>query len=1129
MERALSVRISKRRAQVDTTPDPEGVVEATPAPRGRGRPRGSKNKKKKLTEPRSKTQRKPKYIFKKLLDNLLFLLVIFQGKGNQGNPGKMTILKNNIMAMNLLLILKMRRKIILCQVDQSEVICYPWIEMDPNDIPQLTLPDSSADIPLPTDHIMDVVEVCLLFNFFSFFHDTIYQVHYSVNDTNNAFNVITFCLESMTYAEVLRQYLESDTNVPVEVMEAVSQPNYPFVDIAERIIVLTFLSYRFLYSNEYRKAVQSGGTLINEDTCRGCNKGGELLWCTNCEASFHQICVELEEKPSSWICDLCQLNQFLKIISNVLMNIICANFSQQENENELHYYSTAPQFYELVNRMDPHQLEYQLCKNFYEQLSNIMEQMSITLELTSDRREASYQEAYSKNKLLPNEVYLHRDNLHRMSGILISAYNTMKEDNGSQEEFKNEEGESYKPLDRMEAMLGLEKGRLVNNFWSGNMDGLDTTLRCEYEAIVVNYKRDLESNLTSLPDPHKQFRMGDVNDDGEFRSYRNHFAVHEFGEHPTARKKQADKKKYLSTRFSLSDEGEGAFEWSVAKGRDMYGNDKLQAKYIEWTLAKLVRKIPIELMHRRWPEVADSFKKRELAAADSEEDGLVWVKHTKLVGGISHTLYRMKDESYRINGRGELGGWLWVSKTLVRDFRELPSKTPLGITARSDQSTLTSLSAKKAYRLDVIARKLNGWRTEEEMAKGNQHICICYSPTCRLGIPSRHVNWSLFLFYCKDSPTQQRVSLKLIIFMLKTKPSMVTLRRLAKTGGCVQVYINGFSQTAKSNYQIWNYPCLRPCFDLCWRWLTTNSISLHAVALQLRILWCSIRWADMEPEDDDPDRRVVVHHPDHDERRWIKSHKEFPPPGIYERFLIGLFKKGMYSGHYFYTGTRKKRQVIRTRTRKVPHLKEEWIDGVELKLYEIKDYWSAYNAELIANSDSIAPRMINIQSKGTPILAKPIVFFLLNCLVLTEIMFTHLNSRIKFFLDIVLYDSSFWVCFIIGKLVIDYFNSRFQLWTKSKCATSHIPRWSYSSYGTEDGPGGGLMIVFISYCYGLKLSSIGFDCLQSEPQHVTYIKSEQSQGLEPIPVAHSSDEPTDFDEDYLMDDEYCDDPDSYSP
>lgn len=40
----------------------------------------------------------------------------------------------------------------------------------------------------------------------------------------------------------------------------------------------------------------------------------------------------------------------------------------------------------------------------------------------------------------------------------------------------------------------------------------------------------------------------------------------------------------------------------------MYGPERQHAKYLEWTIAKLYKKIPVEMMHRRWPEIAERWK-----------------------------------------------------------------------------------------------------------------------------------------------------------------------------------------------------------------------------------------------------------------------------------------------------------------------------------------------------------------------------------------------------------------------------------------------------------------------------------------------------------------------------------------
>jgi hypothetical protein len=39
----------------------------------------------------------------------------------------------------------------------------------------------------------------------------------------------------------------------------------------------------------------------------------------------------------------------------------------------------------------------------------------------------------------------------------------------------------------------------------------------------------------------------------------------------------------------------------------------------------------------------------------------------------------MRDEAFRLNNRYQMGGWLWVSSTLVRNFQQPSEPVPLGI------------------------------------------------------------------------------------------------------------------------------------------------------------------------------------------------------------------------------------------------------------------------------------------------------------------------------------------------------------------------------------------------------------------------------------------------------------------
>ncbi|RCN40597.1 PHD-finger [Ancylostoma caninum] len=875
--------------------------------------------------------------------------------------------------------------------DIGECARLSWVELSSTDIPPFELPESSKDIPIPVEYLLDTVELyellrsywrtlrltpflfedfcaallssdnsCLLSEIhivlirMCFKNDDEEQVHFSGNETNNAYNIVTACLEPMTYAEVLRQYLSSDTTVPSEVMEAVNAPNYPFVGFSARLVLITFLSYRFLYSNEYKKlVVASNGKIEHEETCRSCCKNGDLLQCNTCEAVFHPACVELDSHPNEWTCDLCEKSKVRGVQDCLPLNESTSKqplrmepigrdrhgrfywfvarriFVHNMDESDLRYYSTAPQFYQLFRRMDPSFYEFDLCNVFYERLSDILEQMSVTLELSSDRRDTIYRENYNTSKSLPAES---------ADGKLASPKDS---------EMKGEEEEEQKPFatldDCFKTMLGFSGGRLVNNFWSGNVE--------ESELLQYKATSDSDGNVTR-PDPSKLFRMGNPNDDPNFSKYTNLFVSHKHGEHPTTKKKNIDKKKYLCTKFSLMEEGEWTFEeleqpnTSWTKLRELLlrlecGMRRTLFLPQWWNNLGHTRltRTTVEDRERMMKE-AQRRKKEEREAIDAVDEDIIIVKHTKLPHGVSKELTRMRDEKYRVYGRGELGGWLWISRTLVRDIREIPG--PYCIKKEEQEAN----GVNKSPRIDVIASKLMQWRSQQEAAKKKKN-CVCYSPSCRMGIPSRSVCSNdemagyqscysqecrqkqldldglldlnpCFASSCPSTSTSAvakaydplkvpeprkgvlgedlpwplpevnhfltKGSKRTSIFVLP----QATLRRLAKTGGRKAIYVPSFSATAKGNLQYWNYPTPRPCFDLCWRWLTVNCASLHAVALQLRILWASVRWQDMKPEDDDPDRRIVLHFPDRDERRWISSHKEYAPPCIYERYRLSI-------------------------------------------------------------------------------------------------------------------------------------------------------------------------------------------------------------------------------------------------
>ena len=65
------------------------------------------------------------------------------------------------------------------------------------------------------------------------------------------------------------------------------------------------------------------------------------------------------------------------------------------------------------------------------------------------------------------------------------------------------------------------------------------------------------------------------------------------------------------------------------------------------------------------------------------------------------------------------------------------------------------------------------------------------------------------------------------------------VKHLARKFG--QGFSEGFNYNAKTNSQVWPYPCPRPTFKFAWQYRTSCINSLQCVALQLRILWACIR------------------------------------------------------------------------------------------------------------------------------------------------------------------------------------------------------------------------------------------------------------------------------------------------
>ncbi|CAJ0957421.1 unnamed protein product, partial [Mesorhabditis belari] len=990
------------------------------------------------------------------------------------------------------------------EADSSSIA--PWADLDPDEIPPLLLPDSSQDLNVPIDLIIRVTELYDFFRVYSRylqFSPCLYEdfcAAFLSSENSMLLAELHLVLMRLCWREdddkqVLRLYVQSDKHLPQNVIEALSVHDYPFVSAATRLTVIEWLRDCFLESSVFKEIIKNEGKIVSESICRLCGKLGDIVMCDGCEAAYHPTCLDSPDLPEGkWFCPICQKDQ-AKGISD------CLSFGQlgdrtplrieplgkdrhariywftarrlfvqdPSSPDDLVYYSTLPQFHELLSRLDHDYYEKMLVDKMNQIFNDIIEQMAITIEVTSLRRAERVRSLYEKNSTITvPEAVLHLDNANRVSEILTNCYN--RETAKLRDEDENEAevlSGNLSMTENLENMMGITRGRLTSAFWSGNLP--------ENEVLLHRSQKYPASDVSS------GYRLGF--DDHYFVNYRNH-REEDLAKPLSQRKRESDRKKYLCLRFSLEDWG--AFKW--VEKRAASGFSKINTCYIlEDTMLALSKKIPIELYHRLWPKFEPDWlkivatrsvrhlreallwlecglrkpvfisqwwnglgmtrfikttmesreartkdeekrkkKERNLVTAAPEDEDFIFVKFAKLGGPPKHGVWRQKDEQYRINGKGALGGWIWKSRTHKRNWMKAP--TFLMNEDAGENSTQDEL--KKQARLELITSKIVKWGaneksdlgavlsnqeqndgdvkdldilnsffidppvTNEEVKDQNglqvkqEDVKPDISATVgTAGVVSSRNPQSVLKkpdvkqILGEDSPFPlpspfrfQRANKATSLLVLPT----LYLRKMARQGGLNSaLYYPGFNRTFKSNHHVWNYPCPRPHLELCWKWSTLHARSLQSVALQLRLLWACVRWADLQTETKDEERtqQVIQHLLDRDESRIVIGHKEMPPDGFYERYQlkVEITMIDEDDGDDGTVGTssrnRKRKSVVvkksDLRARGAKRVETRWIDGVELKLWEITNYWRNRNRRTVQVVDKTMLRSQPMQ-RGLP-------------------------------------------------------------------------------------------------------------------------------------------------------------------
>ncbi|KAG1687147.1 Nucleosome-remodeling factor subunit BPTF [Nymphon striatum] len=243
------------------------------------------------------------------------------------------------------------------------------------------------------------------------------------HDTKDSVNVQLFLIDSMTWHEVLRSYLHCDTEFEY-ILPALQDGDYPFTSIDNKLKVLQFLCDQVLNTNHIRDQVISEGNIKYDDHCRVCHKLGDLLCCETCSAVFHLDCLvpPMNDVPDDdWQCVICKAHQVPGVTDCITEAEKSGMFARQDSlgwdrdgrkywflcrrilvegiENDFYYYSTKSQFDELLEILDPHDLEADLCRAIEEVKEEIIKHMNITEKLTNSAKgnKKSYLDIHNAN------------------------------------------------------------------------------------------------------------------------------------------------------------------------------------------------------------------------------------------------------------------------------------------------------------------------------------------------------------------------------------------------------------------------------------------------------------------------------------------------------------------------------------------------------------------------------------------------------------------------------------------------------------------------------------------------------------------------------------------------------------
>lgn len=582
------------------------------------------------------------------------------------------------------------------------------------------------------------------------------QTHFGPLDQKDSINISLYLLDTVTWPEVLRIYVESDPSFSSEVLTILSTKEYPYSGIEDRLTIMQFLADQFLTTTFVRDDLIQEGPIHYDDHCRVCHRLGNLLCCETCSAVYHLECVDppLQDVPTEdWQCNICKSHSISGvndcISSKEKLGLLCRHehfgfdrharkywfvcrrlFIETEDGSETWYYSTEAQFESVLCKLDPNDLEKQLYKEMTEYKDEIVKQMQLTESLTNENK-------------------------------------------GNKKSYLEIENERITKESKSE--IGSENGVASNDSESNDQQQTAST-DVEQNLDATEIDKSDQTHLTrsrtnQISNGTYYFKLGMEN---AHKEYINQFTVNPLALNKPQKNEERDKKRHLSHKFSLTDAS--AFKW----GGLLNGTEHSLIAVFKQTLLSFETSICAQFMHCNWQklrklwlnsvaasttphdfckdlivlqtcmknvvyanvwheqlghihlyritsterEERKKIEKREKREENEEERNRLAYNYVKYSLGLRHQVWKQKGEEYRIHGQW---GWLWSSRNRRRQYwNEMQANRMYSVNVvikHDDKQKVVNLKRQAFKNLDLaleFARDNdNNTQTNEEAAGDN--------------------------------------------------------------------------------------------------------------------------------------------------------------------------------------------------------------------------------------------------------------------------------------------------------------------------------------------------------------------------------------------------------------------------